>query len=126
MVNQSIRDAIAVKPKKLVLNKTSPVKSLEQTLWDAKDKMRGHLEAGEFKQIIHGLVSLGYVSVTFKERRKWLDVATADESGDNYVTNPDRWNPSTEVRNQYTSDIVDWAPEEVRWTFDAGGRLRNF
>ena len=62
--------------------------------------MRGHLEAGEFTQIVHGLVSLGYVSVTFKERRKWLDVATVDESGDNYVTNPDRWNPSTEDRNQ--------------------------
>ena len=97
MVNQSIRDAIAVKPKKLVLNKTSSVKSLEQTLWDAKDKMRGHLEAGEFKQIVHGLVSLGYVSVTFEERRKWLDVATADEPGDNYVTNPDRWNPVPKI-----------------------------
>ena len=69
--------------------------------------MRGHLEAGEFKQIVRGPVSLGYVSVTFKERRKWHDVATAGESVDGYLINPDRWNSSTADRNQYTSDIVD-------------------
>ena len=36
-------------------------KSLEQTLWDAADKMRGNLEAGEYKHVVLGLVFLKYV-----------------------------------------------------------------
>ena len=32
-------------------------KTLEQTLWDAADKMRGNLEAGEYKHVVLGLVT---------------------------------------------------------------------
>lgn len=48
-------------------------KSLEQTLWDAADKMRGNLEAGEYKHVVLGLVFLKYVSDAFEERRAWLE-----------------------------------------------------
>ena len=41
-------------------------KTLEQTLWDAADKMRGNLEAGEYKHVVLGLVFLKYVSDAFE------------------------------------------------------------
>ena len=38
--------------------KSTPTKTLEQTLWGAADKMRGNLEAGEYKHVVLGLVFL--------------------------------------------------------------------
>ena len=35
-----------------------PTKTLEQTLWDAADKLRGNLEASEYKHVVLGLVFL--------------------------------------------------------------------
>ena len=49
---------------------------LEQTLWDAADKMRGNLEAAEYKHVVLGLVFLKYVSDAFDARRRWLETAT--------------------------------------------------
>ncbi len=46
-----------------------PAKSLEATLWDAADKLRGNLEAAEYKHVVLGLVFLKYVSDAFAARR---------------------------------------------------------
>lgn len=59
-------------------------KTLEHTLWDAADKMRGNLEAGEYKHVVLGLVFLKYVSGAFGERRAWLEEATAEASNEDY------------------------------------------
>lgn len=59
-------------------------KTLEHTLWDAADKKRGNLEAGEYKHVVLGLVFLKYVSDAFEERRAWLEEATADASNKDY------------------------------------------
>ena len=64
-------------PRKKANTKTKPVKSLEQTLWEAADKMRGNLEAAEYKHVVLGLVFLKYVSDAFEKRRSWLEAATA-------------------------------------------------
>ena len=58
--------------------KTAPTKSLEATLWEAADKMRGNLEAAEYKHVVLGLVFLKYVTDAFEARREWLQAATAD------------------------------------------------
>jgi len=93
-------------------------KSLEQTLWDAADKMRGNLEAGEYKHVVLGLVFLKYVSDAFEERRAWLEAATADPTNENfYVAKADRRNSIIEDRNQYASDNVFWVPAEARWPY---------
>jgi len=47
-------------------------KTLEATLWEAADKMRGNLEAGEYKHVVLGLVFLKYVSDAFADRRSFL------------------------------------------------------
>lgn len=93
-------------------------KTLEQTLWDAADKMRGNLEAGEYKHVVLGLVFLKYVSDAFEERRAWLEAATADsDNTDYYVPNADRRSGIIEDRNEYTSQNVFWVPAEARWAY---------
>jgi len=93
-------------------------KTLEQTLWDAADKMRGNLEAGEYKHVVLGLVFLKYVSDAFEERRAWLEAATADpDNADYFVPNADRRVGIIEDRNEYTSQNVFWVPTDARWTY---------
>ena len=71
--------------------KSAPARTLEQTLWDAADKMRGNLEAGEYKHVVLGLVFLKYISDAFEERRFWLETATADPANEDfYVKNAER------------------------------------
>jgi type I restriction enzyme M protein len=95
-----------------------PSKTLEQTLWDAADKMRGNLEAGEYKHVVLGLVFLKYVSDAFQDRRAWLEAATADPANkDYYVAKADRRASIIEDRNEYTSNNVFWVPTEARWTY---------
>jgi type I restriction enzyme M protein len=98
--------------------KPTSTKTLEQTLWDAADKMRGNLEAGEYKHIVLGLVFLKYVSDAFTERRAWLEAATADpDNADYYVANPERRIGTIEDRNEYTSQNVFWVPTDARWIY---------
>ena len=78
-------------------------KTLEQTLWDAADKMRGNLEAAEYKHVVLGLVFLKYVSDAFEQRRSWLEAATADETNTDYfVPNPEKRDDIIEARSAFT------------------------
>jgi type I restriction enzyme M protein len=88
---------------------------LEQTLWDAADKMRGNLEAAEYKHVALGLVFLKYVSDAFGQRRQYLVEATADPASDHFIPNPDRRADIVESRDEYTSVNVFWVPESARW-----------
>ncbi len=97
--------------------KAGPQKTLEQTLWDAADKMRGNLEAGEYKHVVLGLVFLKYVSDAFEERRTFLEQATADETSEYFINNPLRRPEIIESRDEYTAFNVFWVPAEARWGF---------
>ena len=103
---------------KAATKKSAPTKTLEQTLWDAADKMRGNLEAGEYKHVVLGLVFLKYISDAFEERRARLEAATADPANEDYfVKNEARRAEIIEDRNEYTADNVFWVPAEARWGF---------
>jgi len=97
--------------------KSTTSKTLEQTLWDAADKMRGNLEAGEYKHVVLGLVFLKYVSDAFEERRTFLEQATADETSEYFINNPLRRPEIVESRDEYTAFNVFWVPAEARWGF---------
>ncbi len=47
----------------------STMKELKDTLWKAADKLRGSMDASQYKDVILGLVFLKYVSDAFGERR---------------------------------------------------------
>lgn len=97
--------------------KEAPQRSLEATLWDAADKMRGNLEASEYKHVALGLVFLKYISDAFEQRHGFLTAATADPDSDFYVPDPSRRHLVTESRDEYTSEAVFWVPEDARWPF---------
>jgi hypothetical protein len=44
----------------------------EAQLWAAADKMRGHMDASEYKHVCLGLIFLKYISDAFEEKREQL------------------------------------------------------
>src|SRR5256886_17665849 len=68
----------------------------EQTLWAAADKMRGHMDAAEYKHVALGLIFLKYISDAFEEVH--LRLSTDSES-----TGAD-----PEDRDEYTAENVFW------------------
>ena len=46
----------------------------EDTLWKAADKLRGSMDASEYKHVVLGLVFLKYIDDAFTERREKLPV----------------------------------------------------
>src|SRR5262249_35530564 len=72
----------------------------EEKLWQAADKLRGHMDAAEYKHVVLGLVFLKYISDAFAEhRQKLLATPGADP----------------EDRDEYAADNVFWVPKEARW-----------
>jgi len=60
----------------------------EQKLWAAADKLRGHMDAAEYKHVVLGLIFLKYISDAFQERYDKLKrTANADpEDHDEYLS----------------------------------------
>lgn len=87
-----------------------PGKTLEQTLWDAADKMRGNQEPSDYKHVVLGLVFLKYVSDRFEERREQLKGELAAEG-----IKPERIESFLEERDEYASHNVFWVPSLARW-----------
>ena len=75
--------------------------SIEKTLFAAADKMRGSMDAGEYKHIALGLLFLRYVSLSF-------DRLHAKLARDAYS--------DPEDRDEYLAENVFWVPEAARWS----------
>lgn len=75
--------------------------SLESTLWAAADKLRGHLDAADYKQTVLGLIFLKYISDRFTVRRD--QILQEDVGAD------------PEDRDEYTAEGVFWVPASSRW-----------
>ncbi len=89
----------------------STSKELKDTLWKAADKLRGSLEASEYKDVILGLVFLKYVSDSFSERREAIRSELEAEGG--YADDDIEY--SLEDRDEYTGSQVFWVPPAARW-----------
>lgn len=87
-----------------------PQRTLEQTLWDTADKLRGNQEPSEYKHVVLGLVFLKYVSDRFEERRAQLKEELAGEG-----IKLERIDAFLENRDEYTSQNVFWVPTDARW-----------
>src|SRR2546426_4431144 len=77
----------------------------EATLWSAADKLRGHMDAAEYKHVVLGLIFLKYISDSFEEKHAQL----AQEK-----------NANPEDRDEYVADHIFWVPPEARWTYLQG------
>src|SRR3989304_6070472 len=74
----------------------------EEKLWAAADKLRGHMDAAEYKHVVLGLVFLKYISDAFQELH---DKLAADKLSD------------PEDRDEYTAENVFWVPKKARWPY---------
>jgi type I restriction enzyme M protein len=83
---------------------------LESTLWKAADKLRGSMDAAQYKDFVLGLVFLKYVSDSFEERRAQIHGEVL-ESG----VPEAQLAQFLDDQDEYTREGVFWVPEGARW-----------
>ncbi len=82
----------------------------EDTLWKAADKVRGSMDASEYKHVVLGLVFLKYIDDAFGERREKLRADLAAEGFGGAEAEE-----LLESRDEYTAEGVFWVPPDARW-----------
>ncbi len=108
----------------------------EAHLWAAADKMRGHMDASEYKHVCLGLIFLKYISNAFEEKREQLLFGFSDPKSEWFIKDePQRAdaaeNLDTTIREanvnsgatfswraweaKYLAANVFWLPPEARW-----------
>ena len=88
----------------------------EAKLWQAADKLRGHMDAAEYKHVVLGLIFLKYISDAFEARYRELERLTADPESEWYVETPMDRLLILEDRDAYTAENVFWVPKDARWS----------
>jgi type I restriction enzyme M protein len=88
----------------------------EQKLWQAADKLRGTMDAAEYKHTVLGLIFLKYISDTFESRHDMLMREAADPKSQYFVKNEKQRLAVVEDRDEYLSENVFWVPLKARWT----------
>ena len=73
----------------------------EAQIWSAADKLRGNIDASEYKNVVLGLIFLKYISDKFEERHAEL---VAEGCG------------FEEDKDEYTFKNIFWVPESARWS----------
>jgi type I restriction enzyme M protein len=91
-------------------NDTGANLGFEEKLWAAADKMRSYMDPSEYKHVVLGLIFLKYVSDAFEEKRRQLELATADPSSEWYVEEPEDRHIVTEDRDEYLAENIFWVP----------------
>ncbi|TKB88246.1 MAG: SAM-dependent DNA methyltransferase [Nitrospira sp.] len=99
-------------PPKKVDPAPSTMKELKDTLWKAADKLRGSMDASQYKDVILGLVFLKYVSDAFDERRAQIETELAADGMEE-----DQIAQLINERDEYTGHGVFWVPTRARWTY---------
>jgi len=83
--------------------KNEKTKSIEETLWQSCDKLRGSVEPSEYKHVVLGLIFLKFTSDKFEKRRQEL----IDEGKEKYV----------EMKDFYNMKNVFFLDEVSRWDY---------
>ena len=79
------------------------IKSIEETLWESANKLRGSVEPSEYKHVVLSLIFLKYANDRFEERR---DELIADGKG-----------AFTDQAVFYNAKNVFYLEEQSRWSF---------
>ncbi|MGW7695619.1 class I SAM-dependent DNA methyltransferase [Streptomyces asiaticus] len=95
-------------PRKKKDTKSEDMKAI---LWKSADKLRGSLDAAEYKHFVLGLVFLKYVSAAMAEKREQLEAELRAEGG---------WSEQAiletlEERDEYTGAGIFYVPPNARW-----------
>ena len=88
----------------------------EATLWAAADKLRGNMDAAEYKHVVLGLIFLKYISDAFNERYSFLNEELSNPESQWYVAEPEARYECLEDPDEYRAENVFWVPKEARWS----------
>ena len=89
---------------------TQTTAELHNILWSAADKLRGSMDAAQYKDFVLGLVFLKYVSDAFSERREQIK---SDVLADGVPET--RLDEFLDDVDEYKREGVFWVPEGARW-----------
>jgi type I restriction enzyme M protein len=89
---------------------------LETTLWAAADKLRGHMDAAEYKHVVLGLIFLKYISDAFEEHQNKLREDIANPATELYLDKENEREAALEDRDEYIAANIFWVPQEARWS----------
>lgn len=90
--------------------------NFEKELWTAADRLRGSIDASEYKHIVLGLLFLKYVSDSYYARRAQLEKRVADpKDKEFYISDEKKRKVIVEDNDQYKSEGVFYIPEKARW-----------
>lgn len=88
------------------------MKELKDTLWKAADKLRGSMDASQYKDVVLGLVFLKYVTDAFETRRQEIRAELEEEGLDEEFILED-----LEDIDAYLEKNVFWVAPEARWSY---------
>jgi len=92
-----------------------------EALWQTADKLRGSIDAAEYKHVVLGLIFLKYISDAFQARRAKLKGELAEDGIEGKQAED-----LLEERDEYTAEGVFWVPPEARWEqVQAQGKTPN-
>jgi type I restriction enzyme M protein len=77
-------------------------KSIEETLWDSANKLRGSVESAEYKHVVLGLIFLKFASDKFEEHRQTL----ISKGQEKYIEMPEFYNQSNVF---FLDEISRWS-----------------
>ena len=83
--------------------KAKEQKPIEQTIWDAANKLRGKVEPAEYKHVVLSMIFLKYANDRFNDHREQM-IAAGQQA-------------FLEMMPFYTKDNVFYIPECARWAF---------
>jgi len=98
-------------------NSSGATLGFEETLWQAADKMRGHMDPSEYKHVALGLIFLKYISDAFEERRQEIENELSNPNSEWYIAEPKQRYKEAEDRDAYAMKNIFWVPKEARWSF---------
>ena len=81
----------------------------EQQIWKAADKLRGNLDASEYKSVVLGLIFLKYISDKFEER--YLELLEEGDSRKTATNTPTRASfscPRKRAGRQLRRRLIRW------------------
>lgn len=82
-------------------NNTTTDTGFEKQLWAAADKLRGSMDASEYKHVVLGLIFLKYISDRFEDR--YNELASEGEGFE-------------EDKDEYTMEGIFFVPPQARWS----------
>lgn len=96
--------------------KKEPNAGFESVLWAAADKLRGNMDAAEYKHVVLGLIFLKYISDRFIVRQGEARRVATEESVDFPPETRQAYiDDALEDRDWFTAENVFFVPEEARW-----------